>query len=65
MFINTIINFIIIAFAIFMVIRSMNKFKKSEAIPAEPTTKDCPYCLISVPIKATRCPHCTSELVVK
>ena len=65
MFINTIINFIIIAFAIFMVIRSMNKFKKSEVIPAEPTTKDCPYCLISVPIKATRCPHCTSELVVK
>ena len=65
MFINTIINFIIIAFAIFMVIRSMNKFKKPEAIPAEPTTKDCPYCLISVPIKATRCPHCTSELVVK
>jgi len=65
MFINTIINFIIIAFAIFMVIRSMNKFKKPEAIPAEPTTKDCPYCLISVPIKASRCPHCTSELVVK
>jgi large conductance mechanosensitive channel len=65
MFINTIINFIIVALAIFMVIRSMNKFKKPEAIPAEPTTKDCPYCLISVPIKATRCPHCTSELVVK
>ena len=65
MFINTIINFIIVALAIFMVIRSMNKFKKPEAIPAEPNTKDCPYCLISVPIKATRCPHCTSELVVK
>ena len=65
MFINTIINFIIVALAIFMVIRSMNKFKKPEAIPAEPTTKDCPYCLISVPIKATLCPHCTSELVVK
>jgi large conductance mechanosensitive channel len=65
MFINTIINFIIVALAIFMVIRSMNKFKKPEAIPAEPNTKDCPYCLISVPIKATRCPHCTSELVIK
>ena len=65
MFINTIINFIIIAFAIFMVIRSINKFKRQEAAPVEPITKDCPYCLISVPIKATRCPHCTSELVVK
>jgi large conductance mechanosensitive channel len=65
MFINTIINFIIIAFAIFMVIRSINKFKKPVTISAEPSTKDCPYCLISVPIKATRCPHCTSELVVR
>ena len=65
MFINTIINFIIIAFAIFMVIRSINKFKKPVTIPVKPTTKDCPYCLISIPIKATRCPHCTSELAVK
>ena len=63
-FIDTVISFIIIAFAIFMVIRSMNKLKKKEeAPPAEPTTKDCPYCLTSIPIKATRCPHCTSELV--
>jgi len=65
MFINTIINFIIVAFAIFMVIRSMNKFKKPETTTVEPTTKDCPYCLTSIPIKATRCPHCTSELEVK
>jgi large conductance mechanosensitive channel len=63
-FINTLISFIVIAFAIFMVIRSMNQLKKKEeAPPAEPTTKDCPYCLTSIPIKATRCPHCTSELV--
>jgi large conductance mechanosensitive channel len=65
MFINTIINFIIVAFAIFMIIRSVSKAKKPEAALAEPTTKDCPYCLVSIPIKATRCPHCTSELVVK
>jgi len=65
-FINTLISFIIIAFAIFMVIRSMNKLKKKEeASLAEPTTKDCPYCLTSIPIKATRCPHCTSKLVTE
>jgi len=65
-FINTLISFIIISFAIFMVIRSMNKLKKKEeAPPAEPTTKDCPYCLTSIPIKAIRCPHCTSQLVAE
>lgn len=62
-FADTVINFIIIAFAIFMVIRQMNRLKrKEEAPPAEPTTKDCPFCLSSVPIKATRCAQCTSEL---
>jgi large conductance mechanosensitive channel len=61
-FINTIISFIIVAFAIFMVIRSMNNLKKKEKVFAEPTTKDCPYCLINIPIKATRCPNCTSQL---
>jgi large conductance mechanosensitive channel len=66
LFINTIISFIIVAFAIFMVIRSMNNLKKKEeAPPAEPTTQDCPYCLTSIPIKATRCPHCTSKLVAE
>jgi large conductance mechanosensitive channel len=65
-FIDTVISFIVIAFAIFMVIRSMNKLKKKEeAPPAEPTTKDCPYCLTSIPIKATRCPHCTSQLAAE
>ena len=63
-FINTVIDFIIIAFAIFMVIKGMNKMKKEEkpAPPAEPTTKECPYCLTEIPIKATRCPNCTSQL---
>ncbi len=62
-FINKIISFLIVAFALFMVIRAMNKMKKkAEAPPAEPTTKDCPFCATAVPIKAVRCPHCTSEL---
>jgi large conductance mechanosensitive channel len=62
-FVNTIISFLIVAFAVFLLIRQINKLKrKEEAPPAEPTTKDCPYCLFSIPFKATRCPHCTSEL---
>jgi len=63
MFINTIISFLIVAFAIFMVIKGLNTLKREEeAAPEEPTEKDCPKCFTSIPIKATRCPHCTSEL---
>jgi len=66
LFMNTIISFLIIAFAIFMVVKGMNSLKKKEeAPPAEPTTKDCSHCFTSIPIKATRCPHCTSELAVQ
>lgn len=61
-FINTIISFIIVAFAVFLVIRYINKLKRKEEVPAEPTTKECPYCFTTIPIKATRCPHCTSAL---
>jgi len=62
-FINTVLDFIIVAFAIFMVIRAMNKLKRKEEAPAPaPTTKDCPHCLSSIPIKATRCAHCTSQV---
>jgi large conductance mechanosensitive channel len=62
-FINTIISFLIIAFAIFMLIKQMNKMKKEEVEePKEPTTKDCPNCCSEISIKATRCPNCTSEL---
>jgi large conductance mechanosensitive channel len=62
-FINTIISFIIIAFAIFMLVKSMNKAKREEeAPPAEPTTKKCPQCLSEIAIKATRCPMCTSTV---
>ena len=60
-FINTVIDFLIVAFAIFVVIKQMNRLKKPEA-PAAPTTKDCPHCLMSIPIKATRCGHCASDL---
>ncbi len=62
-FINTIISFLIVAFAVFIIIRQINKLKRAqEAPPAEPTTKDCPHCMSSISIKATRCPQCTSEL---
>ena len=62
-FVNTIISFLIVAFAVFLIIRAMNRMQRQEeAPPAEPTTKECPYCLSEVPIKAIRCAHCTSEL---
>jgi large conductance mechanosensitive channel len=62
-FVNTIISFVIVAFAVFLLIRQINKLKREAEAPLpEPTSKDCPYCLSSIPIKATRCPHCTSDL---
>ena len=62
-FINSVISFLIVAFCLFLIIRSMNRLKKKEtAAPAAPTTKDCPFCATAVPIKAVRCPHCTSEI---
>ncbi len=60
-FINTVINFIIVAFAIFIVIKQLNRLKRP-APEAAPTTKDCPRCMTAIPLKATRCPNCTSEL---
>ena len=63
LFINTLIDFIIVAFVLFLIIRLINRMhRKKEEAPAEPTTKDCPYCFSSIPIKATRCPNCTSQL---
>lgn len=64
LFVNTIVSFLIIAFAIFFfVVRPLGKLKKEEeAPPAEPTTRECPLCLSTIPIKATRCGHCTSEV---
>lgn len=62
-FINTLIDFLIIAFAIFIMVRQINRMKrKPEAAPPPPNTKDCPFCFSVIPIKAVRCGHCTSEL---
>ena len=60
-FLNHIINFLIIAFTIFLLIKQINRMQKPAAVPAA-TTKDCPHCLSAIPIKATRCAHCTSNL---
>ena len=63
LFVQAVINFLIIAFVIFMIVRTANKIQRPQPTPAAaPATKDCPYCLSGIPVKATRCPHCTSEL---
>lgn len=67
-FISAVINFIIVAFVLFCILKAVNaasKLKKKEEAPAAPTTKKCPYCLSEIPIEATRCAHCTSMLDVK
>ena len=61
LFLNTIIDFIIVAFVIFLLIRQINRLKKKEE-PAAPATRECPYCLLMIPVKAVRCGFCTSEL---
>ena len=62
-FIQTVIDFILVALCIFLVIKGINKLKKKpEEKPADPTTKKCPFCQSEIDIKATRCPHCTSEI---
>ncbi len=60
-FLNTVINFLIVAFAVFLLVRQVNRLMPKPA-PAAPTTRDCPYCLSAVPMKATKCAHCTSDL---
>jgi len=63
LFINTVIDFVIVSFVIFLVVRLANRLQRAKAEPAAaPTTKDCPHCLMTVPLKATRCGHCTSDL---
>lgn len=62
-FIQAIVDFLVIAFVIFIIVKTANSMKKeAPAAPAEPTTKDCPHCFTTIPIKATRCPNCTSQL---
>ena len=60
-FINDVVNFLIIAFIIFLLVKQVNRLKRRQDA-AEPATRDCPYCATSIPLKASRCPHCTSEL---
>lgn len=62
LFVNTIIDFVIVSFAIFVVIRQINRFTRKPEAAAVPTTKECPYCASRIALKATRCPYCTSEL---
>lgn len=65
-FLNTVVNFFIVAFAMFMLIRGINALKKQEeAKPVAAATKECPHCLSVVPVKATRCAHCTSTLTAE
>jgi len=62
MFVNTIFEFVIVAFAVFLVVRQINRLRKPAPAPAAPELKECPFCVSSIPAKATRCPQCTSEL---
>jgi large conductance mechanosensitive channel len=62
MFLNTIINFLIIAFAVFLLVRMVNRWTTKPAAPAPPSMKDCPQCAMSIPIQAKRCGHCTAQL---
>jgi len=61
LFLNTVIDFVLIAFVIFLVVKQLNRLKRAEA-PAPATTKECPHCCSVIPLKATRCPACTSEI---
>jgi large conductance mechanosensitive channel len=62
-FLNTVINFLIVAFVVFLAVRAAGKMQRAPApAPAAPTTKDCAFCFTAIPIPATRCPHCTSQL---
>ncbi len=65
LFVNTVINFLIVGLAIFLVVRAVNRLKSMQKTPepeAAPATRDCPFCCSSISVKAVRCPHCTSEL---
>jgi large conductance mechanosensitive channel len=62
LFLNTVINFLIVAFVVFLVVQWMNRLTKKPAPPAAPTTKDCPQCAMTIPIAARRCGHCTAQL---
>jgi large conductance mechanosensitive channel len=63
MFVNAAVSFTIVAFAVFLLVKGINRLKRAEAAPpSAPTTKECPFCASTIPLKAKRCPHCTSEV---
>jgi large conductance mechanosensitive channel len=62
LFVNTVIDFLIVAFVIFLLVKQINRLKKEPPAPPAPATKECPYCLSTIPLKASRCPNCTSEV---
>jgi large conductance mechanosensitive channel len=62
LFFNTVINFLIVAFAVFLLVRMVNRWTTKPAAPAAPTTKDCPQCAMSIPVQAKKCGHCTSQV---
>jgi large conductance mechanosensitive channel len=61
-FFNTVINFLIVAFAVFLLVRAVNRLTTKKEAPAAPTTRDCPQCAMSIPIQAKKCGHCTTQL---
>lgn len=63
LFLNTVVNFLIVAFCVFLVVQQMNRWTRKPAAPAAPTTKECPQCAMTIPIAAKRCGHCTAQLV--
>ena len=62
LFLNSIVSFVIVAFAVFVLVRTINRLRREEEAPAPPATKECRHCLSTIPLKASRCPHCTSQL---
>ena len=60
-FINTIVSFLVVAFCVFILVKNVNRLRKEPA-PPEPDTRECPYCLSAIPVKATKCAHCTAEI---
>jgi large conductance mechanosensitive channel len=63
-FVNTVVQFLVVAFVVFIMVRQINRLKTPEPTPAAAESRDCPFCISRIPVKATRCPHCTSEVRV-
>jgi large conductance mechanosensitive channel len=62
LFLNAVVSFLIVAFVVFLIVQQVNRIRRGDEKPAEATTKECPYCLSAIPLKARRCAHCTSDL---